>query len=66
MDMKIETQSELTRGMTVADKRTWGDKKCPRADSRARHDSIKRSCRLYLWFSLRKSVLIREKPILRL
>ena len=28
MDIKIETQSELTRGMTVADKRTWGDKKC--------------------------------------
>lgn len=27
MDIKIETQSELTRGMTVADKRTWGDKK---------------------------------------
>ena len=28
MDIEIETQSELTRGMTVADKRTWGDKKC--------------------------------------
>jgi len=27
MDIKIETKSELTRGMTVADKRTWGDKK---------------------------------------
>lgn len=27
MDIKIETQSELTRGMTVADKRTWGEKK---------------------------------------
>lgn len=27
MDIKIETQSDLTRGMTVADKRTWGDKK---------------------------------------
>lgn len=26
MDIKIETQGELTRGMTVADKRTWGDK----------------------------------------
>ena len=28
MDIKIETKSELTRGMTVADRRTWGDKKC--------------------------------------
>lgn len=27
MDIKIETQSELTRGMTVADRRGWGDKK---------------------------------------
>ncbi len=27
MDIKIETESELTRGMTVADKRNWGDKK---------------------------------------
>jgi len=27
MDIKIETQSELTRGMTVVDKRNWGDKK---------------------------------------
>jgi inosine-uridine nucleoside N-ribohydrolase len=27
MNIKIEIQSELTRGMTVADKRTWGDKK---------------------------------------
>ena len=26
MDVQIETQSELTRGMTVADRRTWGDK----------------------------------------
>lgn len=26
MDIQIETQSELTRGMTVADRRTWGDK----------------------------------------
>ena len=27
MDIKIENKSELTCGMTVADKRTWGDKK---------------------------------------
>jgi len=27
MNIKIETQGELTRGMTVADKRIWGDKK---------------------------------------
>jgi len=27
MDIKIEIQSELTRGMTVADRRTWGEKK---------------------------------------
>lgn len=27
MDIKIETDSELTRGMTVADRRTWGEKK---------------------------------------
>jgi len=27
MDIQIETKSELTRGMTVADRRTWGDKK---------------------------------------
>jgi inosine-uridine nucleoside N-ribohydrolase len=27
MDIQIEIQSELTRGMTVVDKRTWGDKK---------------------------------------
>lgn len=27
MDIQIETQSDLTRGMTVADKRNWGDKK---------------------------------------
>lgn len=26
MDIQIETQSELTRGMTVADRRTWGEK----------------------------------------
>lgn len=26
MDILVETQSELTRGMTVADRRTWGDK----------------------------------------
>lgn len=26
MDIKIETMSELTRGMTVADRRVWGDK----------------------------------------
>ena len=26
MDVQIETQSELTRGMTVADRRKWGDK----------------------------------------
>lgn len=26
MDVQIETQSELTRGMTVADRRTWGEK----------------------------------------
>ncbi len=26
MDVQIETNSELTRGMTVADRRTWGDK----------------------------------------
>ena len=26
MDIKIETKSDLTRGMTVADRRTWGDK----------------------------------------
>lgn len=27
MDIKIETESELTRGMTVADRRLWGEKK---------------------------------------
>jgi purine nucleosidase len=27
MDIKIETVSELTRGMTVADRRNWGEKK---------------------------------------
>ena len=27
MDIKIETTSELTRGMTVAERRIWGDKK---------------------------------------
>lgn len=27
MDIKIETKSELTRGMTVADRRNWGTKK---------------------------------------
>ncbi len=27
MDVRVETQSELTRGMTVADRRKWGDKK---------------------------------------
>ena len=26
MDIQIETQSELTRGMTVSDRRTWGEK----------------------------------------
>lgn len=26
MDVRIETESELTRGMTVADRRTWGEK----------------------------------------
>jgi len=26
MDVKIETESELTRGMTVADRRIWGEK----------------------------------------
>ena len=26
MDIKIETTSNLTRGMTVADRRNWGDK----------------------------------------
>ncbi|MBU1131991.1 nucleoside hydrolase [Patescibacteria group bacterium] len=26
MDIKIETQSELTRGMTVAERRSWGEK----------------------------------------
>lgn len=28
MDVLVETESNLTRGMTVADRRTWGDK-CP-------------------------------------
>lgn len=28
MDIKIETTSELTRGMTVADRRAWGEKNC--------------------------------------
>ncbi len=28
MDIKIETTSELTRGMTVADRRIWGEKSC--------------------------------------
>jgi len=27
MDVRVETKSELTRGMTVADRRNWGDKK---------------------------------------
>lgn len=27
MDIIVETKSELTRGMTVADRRTWGEKK---------------------------------------
>ncbi len=27
MDIKVETVSELTRGMTVADRRAWGEKK---------------------------------------
>jgi len=27
MDIKVETNSELTRGMTVADRRKWGEKK---------------------------------------
>lgn len=27
MDIRIETESELTRGMTVADRRSWGEKK---------------------------------------
>jgi len=27
MDIQIETQSDLTRGMTVADRRIWGEKK---------------------------------------
>lgn len=28
MDIKIETLSELTRGMTVAERRVWGEKNC--------------------------------------
>jgi inosine-uridine nucleoside N-ribohydrolase len=26
LDIQIETESDLTRGMTVADRRTWGDR----------------------------------------
>jgi|GEM_PF-3585509 inosine-uridine nucleoside N-ribohydrolase len=26
MDVQVETESNLTRGMTVADRRIWGDK----------------------------------------